>query len=305
MSTHRNLLIIAAAGLVLLGTVPPAVAQDADLRLELSSLKASYLVAEPVVLRMRLTNASSLRIQSVSPELGVETQLTSLYIAAPGGEFELYDPGFVEEPSRPLRELGPGDSLAHDQQVIFHWPAKDFAFPAAGAYRVKAVFHGFGLRPDVESNVVEIRITAPSGADADALRLFRRQEVALLAMSVDESPQAVQSLETLMTRHGGSVYADYAQFYLARRETREHLSRPPNPRRAIELYEGLMKRAPSFVLSDEAYFGLGAMYLRLNEPQKARESFNKVLDRSSDSELKRRSQDVLESLVATEDQSGA
>jgi len=308
MRTKNRSIVVAPAILAVaaaLLTIPPspATAQHTPLGLSISSPESSYLVAEPVVIRLLLTNRSDAAV-TLSPELALETELTTLWIAAPGEDFVPYDPGFVEEPSRPQVTLEPGETLDHDQLVLYHWPERRFAFPEPGTYRVKVVHHGFGVRPDAVSPTLELTIGAPSASDAAALELFEDRQVALLALGLDEPQEAVSRLETLARRYPTSPYSDYARFFLARRQTHGHFARRPNPEKAQELYEELLRQRPEFPLAGQVYYELGKIFLDRNEPARARESLDRALQLSSDTLLGAHSRRLLEHLERIEPPKG-
>jgi tetratricopeptide (TPR) repeat protein len=295
MPKLKSLRLLAAACMTAAALPSSLDAQQAGLRLTLRSEKPSYLVAEPVLIRLELSNEGAQTV-AVSPELDLETQQTSLFIAAPGGSFQQYDPGYVDEPSRPLRKLAPSQAVEHVQLVLYNSPAKEFAFPTPGAYQVKAVVHGLGRHPDVSSNTIEVRVTAPTGRDDEALRLFRSPDVAQLVLNADEPASAVEKLETLRTQFAGTTYADYAQFYLARRETQEFFSRKPDPQRAIQLFDDLVTRRPDFVLAPQALSQLGKLYSLRGDRAKALSYLQNALSRKPDTRIKELSQRLLEEL---------
>jgi hypothetical protein len=192
-------------------------AEDIDLRLVINSDKPVYLVAEPVVVKMRLQNTGTSSIM-VSPEMDAETGNTVFLFAAADGEFIPYDHGISDEPSLPAQNLAPGDQIVHDQALIYQWPNRDFVFGEPGTWRIKVRHLGFGVQPDFDSNTISITVNAPLGEDAEAMQLFRTQEVALLALGVSESSAAISSLQTLLSNYADSTYAEYARRYLARKD---------------------------------------------------------------------------------------
>ena len=257
----------------------------AELALEIRSIKPSYQVAEPVHIDITLRNAGS-RAVEVKPELAVETQNVSLFIARGRGPFEPYRPAVHQEPSRMPQALQPSQAIVHRQLLLYNSLTSESAFPVAGTYRLRALLHGFGIRPDLESNVIEISIIEPSGAEVEALRLFRTREVADLIMDLDEGSGAVRNLELLMARYGATTYGKYAQFYLARRQAREFFTRKPSFGQAARLYQDLVRRDPQFPLVTEVHFGLGVALSRTEQYEPAREAFQFVLKGATDSVLR-------------------
>lgn len=258
----------------------PGEAVSASIEFEIRPVKSAYMLAEPVFIDFTLKNAGPSGTVTATPEITVETELVSVYIAVGSGKFKRYDPGFVEEPSRLPVELGPGNKVVHRQLVLYDNASKDYAFPASGLYRVKAVFHRLGAAPDIESNTVQIRVTDPAETDAAALNLFKSKIVAQLIMNLNEDSEAVTRLESLMTEHGSTTYGKYAQFYLARLQTREFFTRKPNHERAVELYRDLIRKDPKFPLVMDAKYRLGLSLMKTGRYKEAREIFNFVLKKS-------------------------
>ena len=237
----------------------------AELKFTISSVKPAYLPTEPVIIDFAITNSDSAREALVNEELALEKENVSLYIAKGRTEFKTYHPGFVDEPSRPASKLSPSASIIQRQIVLYNASEKDFAFTAEGAYRISAVYHRFGTKPDIKSNTISIQVTGPSGNEKEALLLFKDKKIADLIMNLDENASAITNLETLMLSYAGTIYGKYAQFYLARRQTRQFFSRKPNYQRAVELYRDLIKRDPSFPLTIEANYSLGQALLRTGD----------------------------------------
>lgn len=286
------LLLILLSGCFLSGE-----AFASNLELTITSLKGSYLVGEPVFIDIALKNTSSTEGVKVSSEAIVETQYISLSIARATGRFQKYDPGFHFEPSRPLIELEPGNPIMRRQIVVYNAEIEDFAFPSEGVYRINAVYHRFGKAPDVKSNTIEIRISQPYGINASAMKLFKTKQVADLLMNISEESSAVRNLEILVTRYPNTIYGKYAQFYLARRQTREFFSRKPNHKRAVELYQNLIERDPSFPLASEIIFRLGISLYKTRNYGEAKKKLLLFMEKESkDALFVKRSEQILEKI---------
>lgn len=275
MLKYRNAVLIVLLW-VLIGSLQPAHVMADGFGVEINSIKPSYLVAEPVFIDIIVKNTDD-KSAMISPELAVETENLSMFVARGEADPQQYHPGFVVEPSRMPIELDPGQTVVHRQLILFNSLIKDYAFPAPGTYRVHVLLHGFGLRPDVRSNIIEIQINKPAGAEAEVLQLFKNKDVADLIMNLNEATGAVTNLELLMTQHPETIYGKYAQFYLARRQTQEFFERKPNYPRAIELYKDLVKRDPNFPLVIEVNKELGVALVNVGQYDEARERFQFVL----------------------------
>jgi tetratricopeptide (TPR) repeat protein len=268
-------------------------AAAADLTLDIRPIKPSFLLAEPVHIDLSLRNVGSQAVEA-RPELALETQSVSLSIARDSGPFEPFRPAAHREPSRMPQTLRPSQALVHRQLLLYNSLTHDLAFPVAGRYRLRALRHGFGIEPDLESSVIEISIAQPSGAEAEALPLFRTRKVVDLIIDLDESEEAVRNLEQLMSRYGATTYGKYAQFYLARRQAREFFGRKPSFGQAAKLYQDLVRRDPQFPLVTEANYGLGMALARTEQYVPAREAFQSVLKGTPDSVLQQGAERQLE-----------
>ncbi len=284
MTTHMKHLRAPMALVILACALAAPCRLSAQLRLEIGSLKPSYMVFEPVFIDISVKNEEG-ELLKVTPDLVLEAGNVSMFIAESGGKFVQYSPGIDLEPDRAPVVLKPSKSITARQLVLFNAATKAFAFPAAGKYRVRAILHGYGLRPDAESNVLEVRVNAPVGREAEAMKLFADREVAKLVMSLNDDDAAASVLERLMEKYPDTTFGRYAQFYLARRHSREFLTRKPNYERAAELYRGLVEREPSFPLAAEAYFGLGQAYMRIGRLEEAKKSFDAVLEKTQITDL--------------------
>lgn len=285
-------MFILLAGIGGLFNVSSTLAEGLDLVIR--PAKKNYLIAEPVIVHISLTNKNSSETVKVNPELTLESEAISVFIAGQENDFQRYDPGFHIEPSRPRKELAPSEMIRHDQLILYNWTSKEFAFSKPGIYRIKIVLHGLGAYPDVVSNVVQIKILDPGGVDASALYLFKDVDVARLIMNMGEKPPAIRKLETLIKKYDDSNYAQYARFYLARRESQEYFSRKPNYHRAAQILEKLVKPdAKKFQLTDKAIYLQGKVYFRLGEIQKGKSILNRLIKEYPKSIIAEKSKKIL------------
>ncbi len=246
--------------------------------------QATYLVGEPVVVRMTLTNTSSSKNLQLPKSLSVKTQATSFYIAPPKGEFEYYGLGYVREPSSGTVKLPPGGILREDQLLHFNYETGRLAFPTPGTYRIKATLHLFGLKEDrnLHAAEIQVQVKAPPKEETDALDIFRRTEVAFIVNPGAEDTKAVQALERLVRAHPRSRYALYARYFLARRAMQEYFKRKPDYRKAIKLLEGLAEVTPPFQMAEDALLLLARSHIALGERDPARAALEQLLQRFSE-----------------------
>ncbi len=285
MTKIKRYIIIVPLMLVLSGFFQPAKLLAGNLELMISSAKAFYLLAEPVFIDFKLKNMHSTEKAQISPELAVEMDMVSLFIAQGDDPFHKYHPGYVIEPGLPKKALEPSAAIVHRQIVLYNALTKDYAFPKPGVYKIRAVYHRYGFAPDVESNTIQIEVKMPTGTDAEALRLFKSKEVADLIMNVNEDSKAVENLELLISRHGSTLYGKYAQFYLARRQTQEFFYRKPNFEHAVKLYEKLVPLDPDFPLAVEANYRLGIALIKIGNYNEAKQRLNIVTKKAEDTRM--------------------
>ncbi len=124
------------------------------------------------------------------------------------------------EPAKPWKTtyaMSVYGGLSPDGKRDFH-----FAFPKVGRYRVKASYDDFstGAHRAVESNVAELKVVPPTGADAELFSKYLAQHPEYLSTwgleLADEREIATWS--SLLSRYRGSPYLAGAQVHWWRRE---------------------------------------------------------------------------------------
>jgi hypothetical protein len=150
------------------------VAAAADpVRVELASDSQEYVIGEPVVLSVTVTNVSQDEIQVLVDALDYHI---GILISQDGTRFKQYTPGdrFIPYVIPRAEPLGPGESKVHTFRVLYTSYSREtpqrrshLVFEKPGMYLVKARYPLFGKRESFESNMIRVRINQPQGVDAE------------------------------------------------------------------------------------------------------------------------------------------
>jgi len=203
--------------------------QKQPLELSLSVSKESFLVGEPVLIQLRLTNKSD---KELKVEVGFDPRRHDAQIAFGDGPFQPYLPLAAKilttkvgiEVDRIIITLKPGESWEVSGFNLFNAETNDYAFPAPGRYRFKYEFRydPEDLSKKVESNVLEIKVVAPEReVDQKALQFIvdhqlkpflNPSEVEFLPIEEEQGPdKIVTQFKELLKQFPESIYAPYAQ----------------------------------------------------------------------------------------------
>ena len=270
--------------LLALGAAEPAGPQgQVEARCELLPTKTSVLLCEPLVVDLRLTNASQRDIYvPVSASMGPgDIRVT---YSGPDGTTGLCMPALHEFTEDKRRALAPGESF-YSRLFLVLSDAQDsrrqarFVFDQAGTYRIRAGIHVYGaprggraLR--IESEPIEVTAVEPKGEDREALLLYR---VGLRGVSLglmagagmpDLGVKEKEDLKRLMAEYPESIYAQYVVYRQARFTLGHYgpilaLPEPhvPQPLRThLERMEALVRSHPDFPALDEVMLGLAQCY---------------------------------------------
>jgi hypothetical protein len=231
------------------------------IRLAISSAKRQWLVGEPVVLQVTLTNTSQ-SAEEVLPQLQKEVGLIHYFISNDNREYRRVTPYLYRDPSKGPVSLAPNESLYHEETLIYNPIQKDLLFPSAGRYYVRAEWHQ--TRP-VQSNVLEIEIVPPSTAlDQKVLEIIRSPQVMVQMAGFANNEDVWNKLAWIAQQD--SRYSPYAAFFLA--SSRE------KPAEALQL---LAKAdVQDFPLRSQVVYKKARTYLAMGENEKAREQLNRL-----------------------------
>lgn len=153
------------------------------LGLVVASARASYVIGEPVVLRCALKNLASQPIEECRVDNFRDHGSVEVFLSDDGFRFSQYRMGIfpLERVFRGKQTLGAGADWTFELRVLytFERPSR-LAFERPGKYYVKMLYPLFSrsapTRRVIESNVVEVQIQSPGGADAVIWRAIREPE---------------------------------------------------------------------------------------------------------------------------------
>lgn len=200
----------------------------APLELSLSLEKESYLIGEPVLIIQRLINQSD---KELKVEMTFDPKRSQMQIAVGDGPFQPYISSVAEllttklliQVERIIITLQPGEKREDKGFMLFNAKTNDYAFPAAGRYRLKITFFydPQDQSKKVESNVLEIKVVAPEReVDQKALKFITENqlkpflnpsEVTFLPTQEKDANTIVSQFLELRKQFPESTYAPYAQ----------------------------------------------------------------------------------------------
>ena len=186
-----------AAVAVAISLLAPSAAEAEDLELELAVAKSRLLVCEPLVALVTL--------KGTRPVLGDGSEV--VYLVDRGSGFVPFQrPIFVSEwhDARKPQSLPPSGRLI-ETVLSYDGGTRDCVLPSAGRFRLVAEYREKGL-PTVRSNVLKLKVQAPTGDEAEAFAdLTRYGRVAFYVGDL-----AVFPLE-IAGRHPASVYVQHGR----------------------------------------------------------------------------------------------
>lgn len=226
----RTLLVLALGAMTVLlgwgvGRLQSQPQPKAPLELSLSVGKESFLVGEPVLIQQQLINQSD---KELTIDLTASPNRFQTQIAAGDGPFQPYTSlsakvlRFIRI-SSVIITLKPGEKREDKGFVLFNAATNDYAFPAAGSYRLKIDF--FYDREDkskkVASNVLEIKVVAPEReVDQMALKFIidnqlkpflNPSEATFAVFEQEDVNKILLQLKELSKQFPESAYAPYAR----------------------------------------------------------------------------------------------
>lgn len=172
------------------------------LRFEVELNKARYLSFEPLVVKFKISNRSTVAISTESPQFLLHS---SVKVVKANGEtvdlrsLSLDTGGGVHLPG-PQQSLGPFQS--YEDECI---PAMDpEIFAESGRYRLQFFLNG------LESNIVDMEVMNPEGIDQDAFEFLKEHGRDIWFGRILQEKNGSELLETFVEKYSGSGYGDYA-----------------------------------------------------------------------------------------------
>lgn len=205
---------------------------DNSLKINVSSVKDSYLLGETVFLDFEVKNISSADIRVRG--LDLDTRYVTVYIAYEGEPFKKYNHSRVKE--RSWWMLKAGQSVKSSSGILWNFSPKEtsttwkemgdtdilsyYAFPKAGVYTVKAVL---GIPNNekpitVESKPIQIVINEPVGDDLEVWNILKdREDIGFFIQenyfrtsNPQEAKKLIKKVEQISLKHPNSLIANQA-----------------------------------------------------------------------------------------------
>ena len=210
-----------------------------SIKLELSVEKTNFLLGEPVVVLVKLTNTGPVTITIPS---GLEPEMDVLHyeIINPKGKTSQFSPLFVMDTDW-LITLNKNESTYGSARLFFG--GEGYYFPEPGVYRVKVRYKSF------QSNSLQVNVLKPKD-DSERLQarlILDNNEVGLFLMleGGDELQEAQKVLRILEQRYPKSLLTAYVRFAQGKNlsvPARNFVTKKPRGAdftRAIEILESI------------------------------------------------------------------
>jgi hypothetical protein len=238
--------------------------------LKLRAMQSAYVVGEPIVLTLTITNGGSTAF-SCQP-LGVEFGYVKFFV----GEKREYGFDRVKDPTRPPVAIPPGGERAEDVVLHFDFAAQTLTFPTPGKYMLRAEYRSWSpaTSPSLKAEIA-LEVVAPEAGDAAGSVLFAMPAVGEFVADSAREEAIVTRLKNYIQANPESVFGRYAAFYAGQHELRSYADRPANPAEAERLLS-LCDR-PGFQLRPPALLRLAQASRAQGQTQKATEYIDRVL----------------------------
>jgi len=215
------------AGVCQSGGTPP-------LEMKISLPKSVFLVGEPVLIKCEFTNVSNENVGFV-PMLLVDFDFIGFKIKRPDGTIYKFRPGVIVDviPDTVVTStvLSPGEGLDHVINPIVGVIGKgedsdlNFVMRVPGTYEITAAYENSIeftkaaiWRGKLTSNTVSLRVEGPTGDDAAAFSAVWNSLPVWRYLGYPgygSGPKQIEAFKTLLRKYPDSVYALYANYYLA------------------------------------------------------------------------------------------
>ncbi len=240
------------------------------MKIELSAEKTTFLLGEPVVVLVKVTNTGNSPL--VIPG-GLEPEFDMLHykITDPDGKATPYSPMYVADTDK--RVILNKNESAYGTARIFYG-GNGYSFTKPGTYKVKASFK------DAQSNALAIKVSAPQNdAEREQARLILdNAEVGMFLMleGGDELMEAHKALETLQQKYPQSVLTAYVKFAQGKNlsvPARNFVTKKPRDadlNRAIEILKSIEGAKMLMYYRLKTATTLSTCYRKSNRTQDAR-----------------------------------
>lgn len=253
--------------------IGPGRAQQSELELSLALSQPQFVVGEPVMLRLTMTNRGKTPVQF--REMSLVRQTMRFFVRAGDGEWRRYQWPQATDPRLPIT-VPPGGSSHADQLLHFDYERKALLFPEPGRYAIRAEYVGWAsgmpLPPPKE---IELTVVAPDPSEAEAAAFFSQRDAADFIAGMTRDAGIVRRFESFLAAHPQSRFAPYARHYLSLHEAMSYSDKPADMARAIALARAA--DVEGFQLRDRVLVNLGRWLIRAGEPADGAQYLDRVL----------------------------
>lgn len=195
----------------------------AGIHVELKSRQEVYLLGEPVLLEVVVTNTTDETVRMVEVHLAFVEPEIKVYTSGDGDGFDRWKLGVggFGRITRRVHDLEPNKPMQYVLRVVHDWqhPAR-LAFPEPGQFWAKVRFpfreEGSASTVDLESNRVAFHVEHPRG---DALKIWKQisdPDVLVFMQTGGAAKELVLDLATLLKSSDRSPYHEPLEWALRR-----------------------------------------------------------------------------------------
>jgi|SRR5215216_67462 len=259
-----------------------------SIEFRLSMGKTEYLLGEPVIAYLELSNSGSQPIpviDQLDPKLGI----VKFYIKS-GIEETFFRPYVVADSMPRKYILKPGESVSGAAKIFYG--SKGWSFKSSGKYQIRATYNGLVDHPDEElaSNVFEVNIRAPRNEqEKEQVSLIMGDEQALFLLfeAGDHLSNGIRNLMQLTSKYPQSDLAGYANFALGMNYSKDFkdfqrgLVRKADAERSLMHLKSVKDRNVDGYFARQAYLTLANIYEDSNAEDAKKETLNEFIERFS------------------------
>jgi len=263
-----------------------------NIKFILSTDKAEYLLGEPVVIYLELSNIgtqSTLIIDLLDPKY----EFVNFYIKKEKEE-KLFKPYVVADSLLRTRSLKPAESIKETAKIFYG--SKGWTFNTIGKYLIRATYNNMVNESErkLESNVVEVNIQPPKNEqEKEQVHLIMGDEQGLFLLfeGGDHLLNGITNLTRLSNKYPMSVLAGYANYALGVNYSKDFKDFQKGIVRKAEIERSITHLENAKILNNEKYFAkqtyftLSDVYKKSNNNAAAKETLNEFIQKFSNNEI--------------------
>jgi hypothetical protein len=208
----------------------PALLESQEQALTLVAEKETYVVGEPVVVYVTVTNIAD-KVANVPTLFGPEYDVYVYSVQGPDGKATRFSPLMVKETYAPGASLQKGQSVSGSARIYFG--AHGYSFSAPGSYSLRCSYG------PLTSNALVLKFVEPRTAAerAFAEAMLKHGEVGLLMMMEggDELKDGIAQLEKFVAEYPGTTYSGVAGYILGKNYSKAAMNFVSKKPRAADL----------------------------------------------------------------------